>query len=447
MLSEAEALARCADLIASARGLGADAADAVYVGNHSQSAQVRLGKLEDVDRSEAEHFGLRVFVGGRHATIGCTSLREGSADELATRALAMARAAPVDEFAGLAPDERLMRGGAPDLDLVSPEMPVALLRERALACEDAARANPKVANSEGATAGTGGSTFALVTSHGVARSCSQSHHSLSAAVVAGHGSAMERGSEWRVARHAGDLPDPGTIGAKAAERAVARLDPGSLRSGAMPVVFDPEAGRSLIGHLVAAMSGPAIVRGASFLIDCEGSQLFARDITIVDDPLRPRGLASRAFDGEGLATAPTCLVERGVLGDWLLDAASARKLGREPTGHAVRSGGGGPGVAPSNVVLQPGPESVAQLIADIGEGVLVTDLIGHGVNPVTGDYSRGASGFAIRGGEIAGPVAGITVAGNLRDMFAAMRAADDLTMLYPVNVPTLRIDGMTVAGS
>lgn len=447
MLSEAEALSRCADLLAAARGLGADAADAVYAGSHSQSAQVRLGKLEDVDRSEAEHFGLRVFVGGRHATIGCTTLDAGSAEELAARALAMARAAPVDEFAGLAPDELLMRGDAPDLDLVSDEMPVAQLRERALACEDAARANAKVANSEGASAGTGGSTIALVTSHGVARSCSHSHHSLSAAVVAGQGSAMERGSEWRVARHAEDLPDAATIGAKAAERAVARLDPGSLRSAAMPVVFDPEAGRSLIGHLVAAMSGPAIARGASFLIDCEGAQLFAPEITIVDDPLRPRGLGSRAFDGEGLATKATHLVDRGVLGDWLLDAASARKLGRVPTGHAVRAGGGGPGVASSNVVLHAGRESVAQMIADIDEGVLVTDLIGHGVNPVTGDYSRGASGFAIRAGEIAGPVAGITVAGNLRDMFAAMRAADDLALFYPINVPTLRIDGMTVAGS
>ncbi|WP_066558374.1 TldD/PmbA family protein [Croceicoccus bisphenolivorans] len=447
MLNEGDALERCADLIRCARTIGADAADTVYVGSHSESVQVRLGQLESVDRSEAEHFGLRVFVGRKQATIGSSAVDTAGLEELATRAIAMARSAPDDEYAGLAPQDLLMSGPTPDLDLVSLETESEALRAAAEATEDAARAVAGITNSEGAAAGTGGSTIALATSHGCARSYRQSQHSLSAAVVAGTGSGMERGMEWRVARHAGDLPDAASIGAKAAERAVARLNPASMPSGAMPVVFDPQAGRSLIGHFVAAISGPGIARGASFLLDCEGEAVFDSAITIVDDPLKQRGLASRPFDGEGLETRATTLIDKGVLGSWLLDATSARKLGRQPTGHAVRSGGAGPSVASSNAVLQPGEQSVAELIADIGEGVLVTDLIGHGVNGVTGDYSRGASGFAIRGGEIVGPVSGITIAGNLRDMFRQMRAASDLEHIYSVNVPTLRIDGMTVAGA
>lgn len=447
MLGEGDALTRCADLIACARKLGADAADAVYVGSHSETVQLRLGQLEAVDRSEAEHFGLRVFVGGRQATIGSSAVDPARLEELASRAMDMARAAPVDEYAGLAPENLLMQGPTPDLDLVSQQNATEALRLAAQKAEDAARAVGGVTNSEGAGAGTGGSTIALVTSGGCARSYSQSQHSLSTAVVAGTGSGMERGSEWRAARHLSDLPDPSAIGAKAGERAVARLNPATMPSGAMPVVFDPQAGRSLMGHLVAAVSGPAIARGASFLLGCEGERVFDPAITIVDDPLRLRGLGSRPFDGEGLPTRALRLIDKGVLGTWLLDAASARKLGRQPTGHAVRAGGAAPSVGSSNLVLEAGTLSVADLIADIDEGVLVTDLIGHGVNGVTGDYSRGASGFVIRAGEICGPVAGFTVAGNLRDMFRQMRAANDLEMIHAINVPTLRVDGMTVAGN
>lgn len=447
MLNGSGALERCQDLIAGARRLGADAADAVYVGSHSESVEVRLGELESVDRSESEHFGLRVFVGQRQATIGSSALDSASLEELAARAVAMARAAPEDTYAGLAPEEMLMRTPAPDLDLLSDERGAEELRRDAECAEEAARSVAGITNSEGAGAGTGGNVIALATSHGFAGCYAQTHHSLSAAVVAGQGSRMERGMEWRAARHFADLPDPSSIGAKAAERAVARLNPTSLPSGAMPVVFDPQVGRSLIGHLVSAMSGPSIARGASFLLDHEGEQIFDSAITILDDPHRLRGLSSLPFDGEGLETAASALVEKGVLGSWLLDAASARKLGRKPTGHAVRSGGAGPSVSASNVTMLAGTQSVAEMIADIEEGVLVTSLIGHGVNGVTGDYSRGASGFAIRGGEIAGPVSGITIAGNLRDMYRGMRPADDLDMVYSTNVPTLRVDGMTIAGA
>ncbi|RVQ67559.1 TldD/PmbA family protein [Croceicoccus ponticola] len=447
MLNEGEALDRCAELMACARRLGADEADAVYVGSHSESVQVRLGSLEGVDRSESEHFGLRVFIGRRQATIGSSAIDTGSLEELASRAIAMAQVAPEDENAELAPADMLMRGPAPDLDLVSDLPGPAELRHAAEEAEDAARAVAGITNSEGASAGTGGNTIALATSHGFANSYRQSQHSVSASVVAGEGSGMERGSDWRVARHRADLIEAAKIGAKAAERAVARLHPGSMRSGAMPIVFDPQAGRSLLGHLVSAIAGPAIARGASFLQEREGQQVFDSAITIIDDPLRQRGLGSRPFDGEGLPTGPVALIDNGVLTGWMLDAASARKLGRRPTGHAVRAGGTAPSVSSSNVELLPGTQSVAELIADIGEGVLVTEMIGHGINFVTGDYSRGASGFLISNGEIAGPVAGITIAGNLADMFRTMRAANDLEIIYATNVPTLRVDGMTVAGT
>ena len=265
-------------------------------------------------------------------------------------------------------------------------------------------------------------------------------------VIAGEGAGMQRDYAWRSAHHLGDLPAPEDIGALAGQRAVARLNPGSVKSGAMPVVFDPRVGGTLIGHLAGAISGNAIARRASFLLDKDLAQLFAPGIEVVDDPLRRRGLGSRPFDGEGLAVASRKLVEDGRLTGWLMDSAAARQLGAEPTGHAVRGAGGAPGVGISNLHLAAGTQSVAELIADIEEGVLVTELIGQGVNGVTGDYSRGASGFRIVQGEVAGPIAEFTVGGNLIDMFAALTPASDLDWHRSVNVPTIRVDGMTVAG-
>jgi len=446
MLNGETALDRCVSLIDRARALGADAADAVHIGSLSESVHVRLGSLEGVDRSESEHFGLRVFIGKRSATIGSSAVDVASMEELASRAVAMAQAAPEDQWAGLAPEDMLMHGPVPDLDLVSDKVGPETLKEAALEMEDAARSVAGVTNSEGAAASTGGGSIALATSHGFAGHYAQSHHSLSAAVVAGEGSGMERGSDWRHTRHREELPAAQSIGRRAAERAVARLGPETMKSGPMPVVFDPEVGGTLIGHLVGAISGPTVARGGSFLMESEGKAVFDEAITILDDPLRPRGIHSHAFDGEGLASASRALIDKGVLTGWLMDSASARKLGRKPTGHAVRSGGGAPGVSTSNVTMLAGSQSVADLIADIEDGVLVTNLIGQGVNGVTGDYSRGASGFRIRGGEIAGPVAGITIAGNLIDMYRRMQAANDLEMIRGINVPTLRVDGMTVAG-
>ena len=451
MLSREAARERADSLVARARAAGADAADVIYIAEASESIGVRLGRLEDVERSESEHIGLRVFSGHRSASIGSTDFSDAALDALADRAVAMARAAPEDPYAGLAPRDRLLTGPLEailaDLDIDDPHEPTPqALREAALAAEDAARAVPGVTNSEGAGAGFGRSVVALSTSHGFSGAYSGTSHSLSASVVAGEGATMQRDYAGRSARFAADLLSPGEIGQQAGERAVARLNPGRLNSGPLPVVFDPRVGGSLLGHLVGAISGAAIARRASFLLDRLEEQLFDSAITITDNPRLRRGQRSKPFDGEGLPTAARDLVSGGRLTGWLLDSASARQLGLAPTGHAARGGSGAPGVAPTNLHLAAGTVNPAALMADIADGVYVTDLIGFGVNGITGDYSRGASGFRIVNGELAGPVAEFTIAGNLLDMFRALTPADDLEWFRATNVPTIRIDGMMIAG-
>ena len=447
MLTPSAAQDRAAALIEFARAAGADAADAVYSGSSSEGVSVRLGQLEDVERSESEHLDLRVFCGRRSASIGSSDLSDAALRELAARAVDMARAAPEDQYAGLADQALLFKGPFPELDVADPvELSPAQLRERALEIEDAARAVPGVTNSEGGNASLSRRNFALVTSHGFAGSFGGTMHGVSATAIAGEGGSMQRDYAWRMAHHLEDLPALEELGRIAGQRAVHRLNPGRVKSGPMPVVFDPRVGGSLVSHLCGAISGNAIARRSSFLLDKENEQIFAPGIAIHDDPLRQRGLSSRPFDGEGLPTAPRALVEDGRLTGWLMDSAAARQLGAAPTGHAVRGAGGSPGVGTSNVHLAAGTVSVAELIADIDEGVFVNELIGHGVNGVTGDYSRGASGFRIVKGEIVGPVAEFTVAGNLLDMFRQLAVANDLEWHRSLNVPTIRVDGMTVAG-
>ncbi|GGB92640.1 modulator protein [Novosphingobium endophyticum] len=447
MLSPEQAKDRAQDLVERARRAGADAADAAYGASSAEAIQVRLGKLEDVERSESEHMSLRVFTGQRSASIGSSDLSPAALDELAARAVAMARAAPEDRYAGLAPEELLSHAPWPELDLIDPAEPSPpALRQRAEEAEDAARAVRGVTNSDGATASAGFGIFALATSHGFAGAYGATSHSTSASVVAGEGAGKQRDHTSRQARHAEDLPPPREIGELAGTRATARLNPGRVKSGPMPVVFDSRVGGTLLGHLIGAMSGAAIARRSSFLLDKLGEQLFPAGTTMVEDPHTRRGLRARPFDGEGLATRARNLVEDGRITTWLLDSASARQLGLAPTGHAARSGGGAPGVTVGDIHLAAGPLSPAELIADIAEGIYVTELIGQGVNGVTGDYSRGASGFRIVGGEIAGPVAEFTVAGNLLGIFAGLTPASDLEWYRAINVPTLRVDGMTVAG-
>ncbi len=446
MYTSEQASERAQDIVARAIAAGADAADAVFAADAALEVSVRLGALEDVGSTEGAELGLRVFVGKRNASVSTSDLSVATIGALVERAIAMAREAPEDDWAGLAPVDRLMHSKPPHLDLddgvsVSPES----LKERALAAEDAARAVPGVTNSEGGSASAARSVMALATSHGFVGANCVSSHGVSASVLAGSGGDMQRDYAYHSARHLSRLDPPEAIGTQAGERAVRRINPGRLESGAMPVVFDPRVGNSLLGHLIGAIAGQSITRKTSFLLEALGTRVFARGVTIRDDPHRPHGLGSRPFDGEGLPVSPIAIVDDGMLETWLLDSASARQLALEPTGHAARGVGGGPGVSSSNLFMAPGHVPPQSLIGAIAHGVYITELIGMGVNGVTGDYSRGASGYLIDNGAIAGPVAEFTIAGNLADMFLALTPANDLTFRYRVNVPTLRIDGMTVA--
>ncbi len=435
------------DLVAAAREAGADAADAVLVTSASLSVVRRLGETEHVERAEARDLGLRVFVGRRAAIVSAGSADPAGFPALIERALAMARVVPEDPFAGLdetpqAPPE------AGFLDLLDPAEPSPdLLIARAACAEEAALAIPGVSNSEGAEAGWSRSTVTLATSAGFVGSYARSGHSLSVTALAGSGTAMERDYDYASAVFGGDLEDGAALGRRAGERAVARLNPVRPKTARLPVVYDPRIAGSLIGHFAAAINGASIARGTSFLKDRMDQPVFGPEIAIHDDPHRRRGLRSRPFDGEGQRTAPAVLVEGGVLRAFLLDLRSARQLGLAPNGHAARSTGGPPAPAPSNLYLAPGRQTPAALMADIKEGVYVTELIGMGVNGITGDYSRGASGFMIRGGVIAEPIAEITIAGNLIEMFAHLTPADDLVFRRGTDAPTIRVDGLTLAGA
>jgi len=434
-------------LIRAARAAGADAADALIVGSVSASVSYRLGKLEDVERSESSDLGLRVFVGERVAFVSSTDLSARALDELPERAVAMAKLAPEDKYAGLAPADRLARS-FPALDIEDALEPSPdLLIERARAVEGAAMAVPGITNSEGGGASFGRSAIALATSEGFFGSYAGTSHSVGVAVLAGDGTAMERDYESASARHTGDLESAEEVGRRAGHRTISRLNPRKVKTQDVSVVYDPRVSAGLIGHFAGAISGASIARGVSFLKDRLGQQIFAPGINIIDDPHRLRGMRSKPFDGEGVRNKRTALVQRGVLQSWILDCASAKQLGLATTGHAARGTGGPPSPSTTNLYMEPGVIAPDMIIDGIKQGFYVTELMGMGVNSVTGDYSRGASGFWIENSEIAYPVAEVTVAGNLKDMFLHMTPANDLVFRYGTNAPTLLIEGMTVAGA
>jgi PmbA protein len=442
-----DSLSFLGDLIARARRAGADAADAVLFEGASLSHAQRLGRIEKLERAESYDLGLRVFIGKRQASVSSNERDPARVDELVERAVAMAHAVPEDPYCGLAPEQQLARSW-PELDLADPVEPAPeTLIARAAAAEDAARAVAGVTNSEGAEAGWSRATVALAASNGFAGTYSGTGHGVSVAVLAGEGAQMERDYDYSSAVHGVDLENAATVGKRAGERAVRRLGARKVPTCRCPVVYDPRVASSLLRHLVGAISGPSVARGTSFLKDRLGAPVFAPGIAIIDDPHKRRGLRSKPFDGEGVANRRRAIIANGRLETWILDLASARQLGLESTGHASRGTAGPPGPSPTNLWLDRGGVTPQQLMADIASGFYVAELMGMGVNGVTGDYSRGAAGFWIENGALAYPVSELTIAGNLKDMFLHMSVANDLVFRTGIDAPTVRIDGMTVAGA
>ena len=435
------------DLIARARRAGADAADALAVESASLSLSRRLGKPEKLERAESRDLGLRVLIGRRQAMVSSSDSAPAMLAELVERAVAMARSVPEDPFCGLAGEDEIARN-PPTLELCDPVEPAPeALAARASAAEEAARAVPGVTNSEGAEAGWSRSAVAMVASNGFAGAYAVSRHGVSVSVIAGSGTGMERDYDYSSTVFAADLADAATVGRQAGERAVRRLGPRKVATTRVPVVFDPRISGGVIGHLASAINGGAITRGTSFLKDKLGQQVLARGLTVTDDPHRARGLRSKPFDGEGIANRRRDIVADGVLTTWILDLRSARQLGLASTGHAGRGTSSPPSPTTTNLFLAPGSLSREALIGGIDQGFYVTELIGFGVNGITGDYSRGAAGFWIENGTLGYPVNEVTIAGNLKDIFLNLTPADDLTFRYGTDAPTLRIDGLTIAGT
>ncbi len=441
---DAALMDRVSALVDAAKAAGADAADAVAVRSRSTGVSVRLGKVESTEASESDDVSLRVFVGRRVASVSATAASHPMA--LAERAVAMARVSPEDPYQGLA-DPALLAGDIADLDLYDDTVVSAeRLRQDALEAEEAALAVAGVTNSSGASASAGMGGLVLATSHGFVGRYAGTRFSRSASVIAGEGTGMERDYDFSSRLHFADLDPAARIGRSAGERAVRRLNPRKAQTGTVTVVLDPRVARGIAGHLAGAINGAAVARKTSFLREMMGRQVASAAITVVDEPGRIRGQASRPFDGEGVRGETLRMVDKGVLGHWFLSTSAARELGLVTNGRGSRSGSS---VSPTstNLSIEPGEASPEDLIGAVGTGFYVTEVFGQGVNMITGEYSRGASGFWIENGKLSHPVSEVTIASNLKDMFQRMVPANDLDRNYGTAAPTLVIEGMTLAGS
>ena len=435
------------EVIDAARKAGADAAEAVLANRQSLSVGVRLGELEEVEREEARDLGLRVFIGQQQATVSASDISATARAKLIERAVAMARLAPEDKFAGLAPKDRLAKGPFPDLDLFDPTEPAAdTLEAQAREAEAAARSIDGVTNSDGGSASWSATSWLFATSDGFFGRHQASGFGLSASAIAGEGSGMERGGEGRSTRWRADLPTPEAIGLEAGRRAVGRLGARKIASTSAPVIFENRLAMALVSPLIGAISGPSIARGTSFLKDKLGQAVFGDHITLSEDPHRVRGLGSSPFDDEGVANKAHDIIDKGVLTTWLLNSSSARQLGLETTGHASRGLAGPPGGAPTNLTLRPGTRDLAGLMADAKTGLLVTSMFGPSLNGNTGDWSVGVSGVWFENGEAAYPVTEITVAGNLIDIYKRLVVGSDLEIRGASNSPSILIDDLAIAG-
>jgi PmbA protein len=435
------------DILARAKKLGADSCDALAIDAQGTDIEMREGEIEKLERTESRGLGLRVFIDQSSALISGSVFTSESLDRLAETAVAMARATPPDSFAALAPSELLTKD-TPELDLISSYLPESdKLKALALEVEGAALAVKGVTKSGGASASASQRKIVLATSAGFGQTYGRTSLSLSVSAIAGEGTGMERDYDYSAACHFEDLKTPQEVGKSAGERAVKRVHARKIASQAVSVIYDKRVASSLLGHLSSAINGAAIARGTSFLKSHMGQQIFSKGISIIDDPLRLRGLASRPFDGEGLPCSKRELIADGVLTGWVLDLRSSRQLGLPPTGNGSRGLSSPPGPSTSNLHLEPGRLSPEQMIASIRQGLYITELIGNSVNMVTGDYSRGASGFWIKNGQLAFPVSEITIAGNLRDMFMTLEPANDLIFKSSTNAPSCRVEGLTIAGT
>ena len=440
-------IALAARAVEAARAAGATAGDALAIASTDVQASIRNGAPETIERAESAGIGLRVFVGQSVATLSSSELTDDAMRALAEQAVAIAKVAPADPFAALADADRLATSW-PNLDISDAAIPdMGQLQGMARAAEDAGRGVAGITNSSGADASASQHHMALVTSHGFSGHYTTSRYSLSASLIAGEGAAMQRDYDYAMVTHLRDLPPPESVGLAAAQRCVDKLHPRKIGSQQAVVYFEPRVGRQFLSAFASAISGSAIARGTSFLKDALNTQVFASTLNVTDDPLRARGLGSHPFDAEGIAGVRRDFIADGVLTSWVLDTRSANQLGMKSTGHASRGLSGSPHPSTSNLYLQGGTCSVAEMFAELGDGFYVTETIGHGANLITGDYSVGASGFWIEGGVRAYPVSEVTIAGNLRDIFRELIAADDLVFRYGTNVPTLAVPRMTVAGN
>lgn len=434
------------DVIAQAKRAGADAADAVFITSTDISANHRMGKAEDVERAESIGLGLRVFVGSKLATISTETLTADALNEATQRAVAMAKVSTDDPHSTLAPEELLVQE-VKDCDLYDTEEPsINTLQEACARAEAAALEVKGITNSEGADAAHSRHSIAIATSHGLAQEYRVTDSSLSVCVLAGEGTGMERDYDYSSKRFYADLDAPDLIGKNAAERTLRRLNPSKVETQQVPIIFDPRVSKGLVGKLAGAANGASIARGTSFLKDAMGEQLFHESINIIDNPHLPRGMASKPFDGEGVQNDELALVKKGKLNSWLLDTRSANQLGLTTNGRAARGLSGSPSPSSTNLYMEAGSISVEDMLADIESGFYVTDLFGGGVSLLTGDYSQGASGLWIDKGELTYAVSEVTIAGHLKEMFKQLTPADDLEMRYGTNAPTIRVDGMMLAG-
>jgi PmbA protein len=437
------------DLLRAAADAGADAADAMAVQGTSVSIDVREGKLEQAERSEGIDIGLRVMIGQRQANVSASDTRAETFVEMAQRAVAMAREAPEDPNIGLAGADAVAKiwdAAALELADPAPEPNPAELQDDALRSEAAALAVSGITQVQSSTAAYGARQIHLAASNGFSGGYGRTDRAISCVAIGGTGTGMERDYDGDMRLFQSDLRSPEDIGAVAAERALARLGATQPPTGTYPVLFDERISSSLIGHLLSAINGVAIARGASWLRDALGEAILPDHLSLIEDPHRIRIGGSRPFDGEGLPTQRRVIVEDGVLTGWTLDLATGRKLGMASTANAARGTSAPPSPSNWNIAMTQGEQSRADLIRDMGTGLLVTSMIGSTINPNTGDYSRGASGLWIENGEISHPVNECTIAGNLRDMLRRIQPANDARAHLSRVVPSLLIEGMTLAG-